>query len=74
MHTISITYTLVFRLDFAPEYQWTKCGVCFNVKRGTQLKQVMQGGSVGYNVRGKFKSANMLRNHLEKIPTETCPF
>lgn len=75
MSTISITYTLVWQVKFAPEYQWTKCGKCFNVKRQTQLKQVMQGGSIGYNIRSKFYSLTKLRKNLEEIPKEEyCPF
>jgi len=67
MRYISITYTLVWYLDFAPEYGWTKCGKCFNLKRQTQLRQVMQGGSIGYNIRGKFYSAERLRKKLVKF-------
>jgi len=67
MRYISITYTLVWYLNFAPEYAWTKCGKCFNIKRQTQLKQVMQGGSVGYNIRGKFHTLKSLRKNLVKF-------
>lgn len=67
MNTITVTYNLVYQLDFAPEYQWTKCNKCFNVKRGKQLKQVMQGGSIGYNIRSKFYSLTKLRKHLKPI-------
>jgi hypothetical protein len=64
MRYISITYTLVWYLSFAPEYGWTKCGKCFNIKRQTQLKQVIQGGSIGFNIRGKFYTVKRLRKHL----------
>ena len=40
MNCISITYTLILELDFAPNYKWTKCGKCFNSKTTKQIKQV----------------------------------
>jgi len=73
MNTITVTYSLVYELDFAPEYQWTRCNKCFNVKRGTQLRQVRQGGSLGFNIRGKFHSLTKLRKHLRKITKEFNP-
>ena len=75
MNTISVDYTLVWRLNFANEYQFTKCGKCFNTKRGNQLKQCYNSGSIGYNIRSKFYSLKTLRTQLEKIPKkEYCPF
>lgn len=74
MKTISINYTLKFELDFAPEYKWTKCGKCFNVKTGRKLKQSYVSGSIGYSIRGKFYSLTKLRKHLVKIKDPYCPF
>lgn len=39
MNSILINYTLKFELSFAPQYKWTSCGKCFNVKTGRQIKQ-----------------------------------
>ena len=74
MYTISITYSLIWELKTHPEYKWTKCGRCFNVKTGRELKKVSQGGSIGYNIKGKFKSINTLRKELVKIQPTTIPF
>ena len=74
MNTISINYTLVWMLKFAPEYQFTNDGICFNVKRGTKLKQCYNSGSIGYCIKGKFCSLTYLRTKLEKIPNEKLPF
>jgi hypothetical protein len=74
MNSISKTYTLKFELDFAPEYQWTSCGKCFNVKTGRQIKQTYVSGSIGYCIRGKFNSLTKLRQHLQKIKKVSCPF
>ena len=74
MNSISIKYTLYYRLKFAPHYQWTKCGKCFNVRSGRQIKQVYNSGCIGYYINGEFKSLTYLRSRLEKIPNEKYPF
>jgi hypothetical protein len=74
MSTISITYPLIWQIDFATEYQWTKCGKCFNVLRNKEIKKVSQGGSIGYNIKGKFNSLTKLKSHLVKIKNITLPF
>jgi len=74
MNTFSKTYTLKYELDFAPNYKWTDCKKCFNIKTGRQIKQTYVSGSIGYCINGKFNSLNSLRNHLVKIKKEDCPF
>jgi len=75
MNTITVTYTLKYRLNFAVEYQFTKCKKCFNVKSGRQIKQTQSKGSIGYCIRSKFYSLTKLREHLEVIPVkQTLPF
>ena len=74
MNKISITYTLVWEVKDYEEYKFSSCGKCFNTKRNTELKKVMQGGSIGYNIRGKFKSLKILRNNLHKIKKTESPF
>jgi len=74
VNTISTTYTLKFELDFAPEYKWTSCGKCFNIKTGRQIKQTYVSGSIGYCIKGKFNSLTKLRKHLTKIKEVNCPF
>ena len=68
MNTISVTYTLIYQLSFANNYQWTKYGKCFNVKTGREIHQILNSGSIGYCINGKFKSLKFLRPKLEKIP------
>lgn len=68
MILITVDYTLIWYLDFNKNYGWTNCGKCFNIKRGKELKQVMQGGSIGYNIAGKFYTLSKLKKHLVKIP------
>lgn len=74
MNSFTVSYTPKFELDFAPNYQWTKCGKCFNSKTGRQIKQVYNNGSIGYNIGGKFYSLVRLRGHLRKIEKIDSPF
>lgn len=74
MNSISISYTLKFELDFAPEYKWSEDNQCFNVKTGRKIKQVYNNGCLGYSIRGNFKSLKFLRTKLRKIKIEKLPF
>lgn len=74
MNTISITYTNIYEIDFAPEYKFTKCKKLFNNKTGRNIKQVYNNGCIGYSIRGKFYSLTRLRSHLRKIEKSICPF
>ncbi len=74
MDSISINYTLVWQLSYDNKYQWSKCGKCFNVKTGRELKKVYQSGCVGYNINSKFKSLTFLKKNLVKINKVKLPF
>jgi hypothetical protein len=74
MSRVSISYTVYWESDFAPEYKWTKRRKCFNTKTGKQLKQVYQKRSIGFCIRSKFVSLTRLREHLRKIEKEHIPF
>ncbi len=74
MITISTTYDLKWELSFAPEYKFSKCGKCFNTKRGKEVRRTLIGYSVGYYIRGKFYTLNTLRSKLELIKKVYCPF
>lgn len=57
------------------QYQWSKCGKLFNVLRGTMIKKVVNGGSIGYWLPGGFITIERLRGQVEKIPDkEKTPF
>lgn len=74
MITISSTYDLKWQLSFANEYKFSSCGKCFNTKRGKEIKRVLVGYSIGFCIKGKFYTLNKLRNNLEKIQENKCPF
>lgn len=68
------TYVLEFQLSFADDYKWTKCGKCINTKTDRMIRKVINGGSIGYWIKGDFYSVNTLRKSLEKIKTINLPF
>ena len=74
MIEITEKYDLKWQLDFAPNYQFTKCGKCFNVLRGKEMKETVIGYTVGFCINGKFKSKKALRKHLIRIVVVECPF
>ncbi len=73
-HTVSNTYVLKWQLSFATEYKFTDSGLCFNTKTGNQIRKILNGRSVGYCIRGKFKALSSLRKELEVIENIKCPF
>ena len=68
MIVITVNYPLVWALKFNNNYGFTSCGKCFNIKRRKELKQVMQGGSIGYNIAGRFYTITRLKKEFIKIP------
>ena len=75
MNTFTITYTYNYRLSFANNYVFSKCGKCMNLKTGRLIKKVYNSGCIGFNINGKFKSLKRLKDSLELIPKkEYLPF
>jgi hypothetical protein len=74
MNTISITYVLKWELKTSLNYKWSECGKCFNSKTGMQIKQVVNGRSIGYCINGKFQSLSTLRKEMQLIKKKDCPF
>jgi len=74
MNYVTVTYGYIYQLDFATQYKFTKCKKCINAKTNKEIKQVRVGGSIGYNIRGKFYSLTRLKQHLIKEPDFKTPF
>ena len=56
MHTFSVTYTVLFQIDFETNYVFNEHRECFNLKSGRRIKKVTKNGMIGYNIKGKFYS------------------
>lgn len=74
MHSFTVTYSIKYLVSFAPHYVFNQYKECHNLKTGRRIKKVRQGGSIGYNIKGKFYSLTKLRNYLAKPKEEICPF
>ena len=74
MHTFSVTYTVLFQIDFEPNYVFNEHRECFNLKSGRRIKKVTKNGIIGYNIKGKFYSLKKLRPHLIKPLKQNTPF
>ena len=72
--TITVNYIANYRLNFATNYVFTKCGLCYNTQSGKLIKQILKGNTIGYVIASKFYSLNFLRSKLEFIPKNICPF
>ena len=54
---------------------FSKDGLCYNIKTNRVIKQIVKGSTIGYIIKGKFKSLTILRENLELIPKkEFLPF
>jgi hypothetical protein len=65
---ITATFECTYRLGFAKNYVFTKCGKCYNLKSGRFIKQIFKNGMIGYMINRKFYSLKKLKSYLEKIP------
>lgn len=74
MTTYTISYNAKWHLKDNPNYQFTECGKCFNSMTGKEVKRVVKGYSVGFNIAGKFITLKNLRSKLELIQTSLTPF
>lgn len=66
MQRLSISYTYKYRISFAPNYVFTTCGLCVNLRTNRPIKKVYNSGSIGYSIAGKFYSLKYLRKFLIK--------
>lgn len=74
MNLISVNYSLIWQHKDQHHYKFTRCKKCFNTKRGKQIKMVLNGGSLGFWISGKFETLSKLRLNVEKIKNTNYPF
>jgi hypothetical protein len=74
MNIVTITYRYKYCIKFAPNYVFTLCGLCVNLKTSRLIKKVKVGGSIGYVIQGKFYNLKKLREQLIIVKTEKIPF
>ena len=74
MIEFNVKYKAKYRLKNNNNYIFSTCGLCFNQKSGKLVKQITKKYTIGYLIDGKFKSLDRLREELEIIPKNKCPF
>ncbi len=75
MLEFTVKYVAKWQINFAKNYVFTKCGLCYNTQSGRLIKQTTKNYTIGYIIKSKFYSLKVLRTHLELIPKkDECPF
>lgn len=74
MLEFTIKYVAKWQLKNNDNYVFTKCGLCYNRKSGRLVKQVLKNCTIGYIIKGKFKSLARCREELIKIQKQENPF
>ena len=74
MIEFTVKYLAKYRLKNNQHYIFSTCGLCFNQKSGKLVKQITKKYTIGYLIDGKFRSLDRLREELEIITKNTCPF
>lgn len=74
MQSVSIKYSLKWRFKNQPQYAVTECKKVVNMRNNRLLKQVLNGGSIGYWIGGKFVAISKINGMVELIKEEKLPF
>lgn len=74
MQSVSIRYSLKWRFKKYPQYAVTECKMVVNMRNNRLLKQVLNGGSIGYWIGGKFVAISKINGMVELIKEEKAPF
>jgi hypothetical protein len=71
---IQVTYKAIWQLKTAKWYKWTECKKLINTRTGKEITKTMKGSQSGYYIDRKFVKLTEMRNMVEKITYEDCPF
>jgi hypothetical protein len=72
--TISNTYLLRWSIKGYPDYAITTCKKVVHKKKAKLVKQVLNNGTLGYKLNGKFLSLKEINKLCEIIKVSSCPF
>ena len=71
---IQFDYTLKWIFKDHPNYAITSCKKVVNTHRGTIVKKVVNGGSIGWWIAGDFIPQSKVNDCVNIIPKNLCPF
>jgi hypothetical protein len=74
MLTFTTKHIAKYRIKNNTHIVFSTDKLCYNIKSGRVLKQILKGSTIGYVIEGKFKSLTFLKTQLEKIPVNKMPF
>ena len=75
MNRVSISYSLKWQVKENTNYKVTICKKVVNTHRNKLVKCVLNGGSIGWWIGGKFIAKSKMNQHLELIPNlDKLPF
>jgi hypothetical protein len=71
---ISNTYALKWQYKDAPHYCVSLCKKIINTRTNKVLKRCLNGGSIGYWIKGSWVAEKNVNRLLEIIEEVDCPF
>lgn len=71
---IQFDYTLKWQFKDYPHYAITSCKKVVNTHRGTIVKKVVNGGSIGWWISGEFIPQSRVNDYVKIITKNLCPF
>jgi len=74
MYLVSNSYTLKWEFVKYPCYKVTACKRIINVKSNRIIKRCVNGGSVGYWIKGDWVNEKNVNKKVRVIQNQTTPF
>jgi len=74
MIIISTNYELKWQFKDHPHYAITSCKKVINTHRGTIVKKVVNGGSIGWWIAGDFIPQSKINGGVKLISNDRFPF
>ena len=71
---ITVTYNAKWQIKNANWYKWTDCKKLINCRTGKEITKTMKGSQSGYYINRQFVKLSDLKNMVELIPKDDCPF
>ncbi len=74
MYSIQINIVPKWEIAGRENYVFASDKKLYNLKKGAEVKPVLKGYTIGYNIAGKFMSRKQLKPLLKKYKEEKLPF
>ena len=71
---IQVTYIAKWQIKDATWYKWTKCKKLVNCKTQKVIEKTLKGSKSGYYINREFVYLSDLKNRIELIKNDFCPF